>query len=761
MSPRLAHSALLLSFALAPTAGAQDAPPVPPDAAPGDAAVQDPGAQQGPAPGSREAMWPAPTAEDWQKPCLITWQRTYEDALAVSQETGRPILVCVNMDGEIASEHYAGIRYRQPEMAKLYEPYVCVIASVYRHNPRDYDEEGRRIPCPRFGGVTCGEHIAIEPGLFDKFLDGQRVAPRHIGVELDGKESYDVYYAFDTASVFKAIEDGIGGRTFGDMPGGDRPLLERVESRHSDDLTGVERAYLEADRPTRFALLEAAKRRKAEAPVDLLRLGIFDLDTELNRLAREALVQAESESAIWLIAEALRVPVSAAEREALVGALERLGAQFPRARSLAKVHRGLAARSATIDLAKWSSTLDAADVPPRPDLGRLGERLEAAAAAAQERPDDAEAQLAFAVASLEMAVDPETARALVADQRTAARYASYLFDDAQRAARRAEELGATGWRVNATIALADYYMGSRRGVDERAEAAVAELPAGEQGWSAMAVLGLFAEGRQRAISRAVATQRDWPAAWLTDVHTAYSVLARHPYGTEHQIVAHIDFLGRLGVGGQAWKVLDVGLARFPSSAPLHERLRGRILVEKGAAGLEPAYEQRLAAQGATPALLWFAGYASLTAAEYHKRAGDDVEAEGAYGRAIESYERVAAADPLGEDDADHFIAMALAGRARIRIERQELDAATADVLGSFARRERSAATLDGLNITPVGTARMLLAKAAEAGRADLAQSVQDALDALAPELLELPAFERGGPPPQQPAQDGGQRRRRR
>jgi hypothetical protein len=122
---------------------------------------------------------------------------------------------------------------------------------------------------------------------------------------------------------------------------------------------------------------------------------------------------------------------------------------------------------------------------------------------------------------------------------------------------------------------------------------------------------------------------------------------------------------------------------------------------------------------------------------------------------------VAAADPLGEDDADHFIAMALAGRARIRIERQELDAATADVLGSFARRERSAATLDGLNITPVGTARMLLAKAAEAGRADLAQSVQDALDALAPELLELPAFERGGPPPQQPAQDGGQRRRRR
>jgi peroxiredoxin (alkyl hydroperoxide reductase subunit C) len=41
--------------------------------------------------------------------------------VAVSRETGKPILVCVNMDGEVASEHYAGIRYRQPEIAKLYE----------------------------------------------------------------------------------------------------------------------------------------------------------------------------------------------------------------------------------------------------------------------------------------------------------------------------------------------------------------------------------------------------------------------------------------------------------------------------------------------------------------------------------------------------------------------------------------------------------------------------------------------------------------
>ncbi|HEB51628.1 MAG TPA: hypothetical protein ENI87_00060, partial [bacterium] len=142
-----------------------------------------------------EQVWYAPTAEDWARPVQIRWQRTWADAVRLSQQTKKPILVCVNMDGEIASEHWAGIRYRQPETAKLYEPFVCVIASVYRHNPRDYDGRGERILCPRFGSVTCAEHIRIEPQLFEQYFDGKRIAPRHISVELDRKEISDVYYA--------------------------------------------------------------------------------------------------------------------------------------------------------------------------------------------------------------------------------------------------------------------------------------------------------------------------------------------------------------------------------------------------------------------------------------------------------------------------------------------------------------------------------------------------------------------------------------
>src|SRR5262245_58526371 len=202
----------------------------------------------------REEMWPAATAEGWKKPCLVPWQRTWEDALAVSKETGKPILVCVNMDGEIASEHYAGIRYRSPEIAALYDSYVTVIASVYRHTPRDYDDQGHRVLCPRFGSVTCGEHIAMEAIVYDKFLDGKRISPRHIGVDVAAgleKKLYDVYYTNDTASVFKAIHDGVAGRPPPPViVRSDRPLVERVTSREISDRTAVETAYTKGDAAT-------------------------------------------------------------------------------------------------------------------------------------------------------------------------------------------------------------------------------------------------------------------------------------------------------------------------------------------------------------------------------------------------------------------------------------------------------------------------------------------------------------------------------
>lgn len=697
-------------------------------------------------------MWPAPTAEDWAKPCLITWQRSFEDAVTVAQETGKAILICVNMDGEIASEHYAGIRYRQAEIAALYEPYVCVIASVYRHNPRDFDEEGRRIPCPRFGTVTCGEHIAIEPGLYDKYFEGTRVAPRHIALELDGQEMYDVYYAWDTDSVFQAIEDGIRQRPEPPPPPprGDRSLLDRIASRDVRDREALEAAYREADRDLKQAMLTAALQKPEGEQTDLLRLAIFGLDPELSRLARQALAKSRSPQSVGLIAEALQTPMEAGEKETLLQTLEKLGQKSPKARSLAGVYRGLGSASQSVSLKNWSTALaENSGSEQSGDWQAIESRLDYQGAMSKANPDDPEIQLQLVEASLALAVDPQTAEVLNADPRTAAQYGRLLFEDVRQHAEKAEALGAEGWRLHAAFAVAAHHLGNQQEAYARAIQAVeAGMPEQAQGWTEMLVMALFASARQSAIADAIRQKRDWPHRWLSDVHAAYNVLAEHPHGTEAQVAAHYDFMKAMGVRRQAARILDRGLQRFPGSWDLHQRFRDQVLERRGAEALEPTYDALLARPDAPALMHWYAGFAALTTAEYHKRAGRLEQTQAAYERALQHYENSIQKQAETRETSDHYIALILAGQARLALEAGDLSAALADILASFDRRPQAAASFDGLGFSPVATAKMLLSQLQDEEGAAMRQRLQQALDqleALDPSLLELPAYERGIP----------------
>jgi len=765
MSKHHSHLApiLVMALAFAPIARAQQTPDAPPPATTPQRGGADPSPdamRMGsppslPAGVDRETMWPAPTAEDWARPCLIHWERTLDDAMSVARRDGKPLLVAVNMDGEIASEHFAGIRYRTPETAALYEPYVCVIASVYRHTPRDYDAEGHRIPCPRFGTVTCGEHIALEPLVYERFFEGRRIAPRHIMVELDGTESYDVYYAWDTQTIFTALTEGVRGREPGTpLALGDRPPVEHVSSPGARDRTAVERAYVAGDREQRRRLIQAAMTVKDVDQVDLLRLAIFGFDVDLARLARHALTECNSEAAVDLIAETLKLPLDTSEREALLAAAARLGETYPRARTIAAVHRGLTANSDHVDVAGWSSAIADAGSAAREAYAATAAQLEGRAAASEERPQDAAAALDFAESLLARAEDPALDR----------RFLQAVLEDAQHAARRAAELGAAGWRLDAVLAVCADALGDRREALHRAAAAVeggmpapgtAESPLSEG--DAVTVLALFAQARQAAIARAYRNREDWPPEWLSDIQAAYAVLAAHPLGTDEQVASHYDFLRWIGATPRAARVLEEGLQRFAESGPLHQRLRDRLLWEQGADGLEAAYRgmlERSAEPG--PGLTWFAAYASLIAAEDRRRNGDNDGAVASYGRAIARFEDAIAGRPEYADGADHYIALALAGRARIALEAGELASATDDLLAAFARRPASAATADGLNLSPVDTAKMLRARLDETGLAEPLGRLQAALRSLAdldPELLELPAWERGPvEPPGAPAE---------
>ena len=753
------NALLPVVLALSATLSAQTGEGERPAPTPGNPTPPLPG--PGPQGAAREAMWFAPTAEDWQKPVLITFQRTWEDALAVSRETNKPILVCVNMDGEIASEHYAGVRYRQPDIAKLYEPYVCVMASVYRHNPRDYDEQGRRILCPRFGCITCGEHIAIEPLLYEKFMEGRRIAPRHIMVELDGSETYDVFYAFDTDSVFKAIGDGIANRQIQATPivRGDKSILERVSSRDIRDREAVEEAYVDGDKDLRNALVDAAGKLEGDAPIDLLRLGIFDLDVARSEQARKGLLKAESTGAVDLINEALRVPMGQEDRDQLVAALERLGKTSPKARTLANVHKGLGRTSGTVDASNWQRALDGVPADPvAADSYAIEARLAQTERDMANKPADAGSRLDLAEGTLQLALEAvETGRG-PGNVRAAELHRRLMLEDAQRMAQEAQQLGGKGWRVEATLAATAYELGDKEAAYRHAEAAVRELPENAGDRVSMLAMQIFAEYRQLAIRDCVIEKREWPPEWLADVNTAYSVLAVHPYGTDAHIADHYDFVLALGGRGQASRILDKGLKRFPESHWLHERLRQRILWRRGAEQLLNTYEEMLA-ENPSPDLEWFAGYAGMVTAEFCRRRGNLDEALQAYDRATQHYLRCIEGNPSSKANVDHYLAMAHAGRARIAYENEDFEKALAEILLSIECKAEAFASQDGLNISPADTARMLLGKFPEIERMDLDAKLREAMSQLDPVLLELPAYEREAPAPDnQPDQRNGRRR---
>jgi hypothetical protein len=765
--PRLPHLSSLLGLAIALTAppaaahlpsctpGPTAAPTVAPTAALAWQPAQDPAAQaQAPQLGdrvadglSREQMWRAPNASDWAKPNLIPWQRSWKDALSVMQETGKPILVCVNMDGEIASEHYAGVRYREPGVAAAYAPYITVIASVYRHTPRDWDPQGRRVECPRFGGVTCGEHIAMEVELYQKFFDGTRVAPRHIMIEDDGGETYDLYYANDTSTVFQQISDGILQREKkpNDPPPGDRSILERVASRDNVDRIAVEQAYASGSVEMREGLLKAAIQHGDAEQLGLLRLAVFDLDLNLNKLAREALAKTDSNRAVSLIGEALRVPMADGERKGLIDALGRLGKTNSAAKTLSMVHTGLASTNSKVDASAWSEALVGAEYPAPKDWSGLEQSLDHKERLTADEPADPETQLELAEAALAFAVDPNTARILAADPATAQRYSRLHFEDARQAVEVARKLGASGWRMDAVQCLSNYYLGDTEQSAKFAEAAAAAIPAGDTSWNAMAVLDIYAKNKRKTIEAAMQAKRDWPPLWLSELHNAYSILAKHPLGTGDQALSHYDFLTKVGAAGKATSALQNGIQRFPEHYQLHDRLRARVFHDRGIAGLERVYERLLAAENANPILNWYAGLASIVCAESYRRANQPKLAGPAYERALQYYQRSVELLPDTALTSAHYTAITLAGQARLAYERGDWDSALEKTLASFEHNPDAAASLDGLNHSAVTSAILLKARLVELERNDDANRLQAAMDLLDPEMLLPPEFDRVGP----------------
>ncbi len=102
---------------------------------------------------------------------------------------------------------------------------------------------------------------------------------------------------------------------------------------------------------------------------------------------------------------------------------------------------------------------------------------------------------------------------------------------------------------------------------------------------------------------------------------------------------------------------------------------------------------------------------------------------------IELFERAAKSDPSLKASVDHQVALALAGRARVKFEAKDHEGALAEILASFARAPRSAGTRDGLGFKPGEMGQILLASLKQDESDESAAKLTAALEKLDPELL--------------------------
>lgn len=645
-------------------------------------------------------------------PARIAWQRSLQDALAVQQRTGLPLLIAVNMDGEAFNDRFASTTYKDPAFIAATNGYVCVIASPNRHTERDYDALGNRVECPRLGGCTCSEHVNIEPDLFARYFGGKRNAPRHVGVSKDGKILFDRYLDNSMQTAVDAIHKHRGNAPALHLQPTDD--LDELFTRHDAMARGLlERRYREGDEPIRVQLLERAA-TATNQPNDLLRMGLHDPNRRLVGLAALALAEVGGKDALIDIEDALARIDDRDLQSRLLRRLQELGRNDPAAARLAAHFTTEAARVAAPFGNEWQ------DAPWQQDRAGIEAELDRSEAALRQHPDDDALRLRLATAQAAYAM----LLAVDADSTT-----EFWFADAARNAAkvRADALAA---EAQAITAIAAWYRNDSAAAATAAAAAQQHVRSTRQpdAWLAGTFLDVLVQlTAQAAYGRAEGQSERNLGAEVARTRALLDLLAARGAGSERGLLTGIGLLEYAGLRAEAQQRLAALAVRLPASTAVHERWRNRLLVDLGAEGMRHRIANAVQSSPDRATAQWFAGFAALVAAERHTSDERRIEAGNAYDDAIERFIESAALNADYADTANHYAVLALAGRAWIRHLRGRDGDAVADLLRAAALRPASMDLDDGLQRKPRGIAGRLRAALVAAGKQELA-------DRLAPVL---------------------------
>ena len=642
----------------------------------------------------------------------VAWQRSLADALALQSQTGLPLLIAVNMDGEVFNDRFAATTYKDTQFVASTSGYICVIASPDRHTKSDYDALGNRIECPRFGGCTCSEHINIEPELFRRYFQGKRNAPRHVGVTSAGKVVFDRFLDRSMQTAIDAVADNRGGGLAKHLQAPES-VKEMFRRRDAMARSILEQRYRDADKTGRRELLELAAKADND-PVDLLRMGLRDPDGDLVGLAAAALSKVGGSDALIDIEDALASVEDAGIRTRLIQQLGALGREDPAAARMAQQF----SREAEVAPPPWSNEWASSDMlEGRAGIERALDRVESAIGKA---PNDDELRFELAMA--------QAAFATMLMQENGSGIEFWLAD----ADRNLKKVSAPELRfeARALTAVIAWYMSNadlaRRAAQEALTAkACRRRP---DAWLASNFLDVLVQlTAQSAYARAQEGAQVSLADEIARVNMAFTLLEAAGTARESGLLAGIGLLEYAGLRAEARTRLEALAVEFPTSTAVHDRWRNRMLVDWGAERMRHRYA-KFATEAADKATAeWFAGYAALVAGDRHTSDRRKIEADNAYTDAIERFARSAAANPNYAESSNHYGVFALAGRAWIRHERGDSEAAVDDLLRAADLRPDSLDQDDGLQRKPRGVAVRLHDALQSAGEAALAARLQPML----------------------------------
>lgn len=223
----------------------------------------------------------------------IDWTGDWEEAFRLASERKMPVMVCINSkDGEPASDRAAKETYKDPEFVALSRKFVMLVVSVHMHWPKD--------ACPRFGQVTCEQHMHLYRELSTRYGDqfvapggrGEMISPQHAWFLADGtllrRKEYELSRAELMERMRKVLEEvaaPAGGADPAARPGdADAPLTDSERAE-------LERA-VKSDREGRRAalgnLLSTGKKAAQEAVLELAAKGDEKLRCDVLRALGKA-----------------------------------------------------------------------------------------------------------------------------------------------------------------------------------------------------------------------------------------------------------------------------------------------------------------------------------------------------------------------------------------------------------------------------------------------------------------------------------------